>query len=239
MSRTTWIVLVVVVAIFTIGLVVLFVPRVLSQPAVQPALPGGQQSTPQQEEFHGCPREGRGGDTFLNLLKNRIDEGSWGPATIEQMLALKWPKGVENRKMSGWSAADRAEVARNNGIAVQVEGYLLLTRQEGAEATNCGSSAMDEIDYHMWLAAKPEDPRPTKSVVIEVTPRVRAKHPSWNYSAFSGLVRDKTRIRVSGWTMLDPEHPEEVGKSRGTIWEVHPVMKVEMQVSPGGGWQEL
>src|SRR6266511_1320986 len=100
MSRTTWIVLAVVVAIFVIGLVVLFVPRVLSRPAAQP--------TPQEEEFHGCPREGRGGDTLLNLLKNRIDEGNWSATTVEQLLALKWPKGAENRRMSGWSAADRA-----------------------------------------------------------------------------------------------------------------------------------
>jgi len=27
--------------------------------------------------------------------------------------------------------------------------------------------------------------------------------------------------------MLDPEHPDQVGKTRGTIWEVHPVMKIE------------
>jgi len=45
-------------------------------------------------------------------------------------------------------------------------------------------------------------------------------------------------VVIYRWTMLDPEHPEEIGKSRGTIWEIHPVMKVEVQ-QPGGGWNEL
>jgi hypothetical protein len=44
-------------------------------------------------------------------------------------------------------------------------------------------------------------------------------------------------VRISGWILLDPEHPDQVGKTRATIWEIHPVMKIE--VSTGGMWREF
>jgi hypothetical protein len=37
--------------------------------------------------------------------------------------------------------------------------------------------------------------------------------------------------------MLDPEHPEQLGKTRGTLWEIHPVMRIE--VRRGGRWGDL
>ena len=96
---------------------------------------------------------------------------------------------------------------------------------------------VDDFDFHTWLAAQPGDDRATRSVVIEFTPRVRAQHLTWTLEVLQGLARQKTRVRASGWTMLDPEHPDEVGKSRGTIWEIHPVMQVETQ--QGGNWKRL
>jgi hypothetical protein len=42
---------------------------------------------------------------------------------------------------------------------------------------------------------------------------------------------------VSGWLMMDQEHPDQVGKTRGTLWEVHPVMRLE--VERRGGWEPL
>jgi len=241
MSRTTYAILAVVVVVFVAALGFLFLRQGGGTPIARPGgtlpNPGGI-ATPVEETFRGCPPEGRGGDPQLNLLKNRIDEANWQPATIETMLALRWPPATERRAMSRWSVADRAEIARNNGLPVQAEGYLLLVRQQGAESTNCGSASADEVDYHMWLAAQPNDNRGTKSVVIEATPRVRAKHPGWTLQNLEAVARQQTRIRISGWTMLDPEHPDEVGKSRGTIWEIHPIMKIEV-AQPGGSWREL
>jgi len=39
---------------------------------------------------------------------------------------------------------------------------------------------------------------------------------------------DSLAVRISGWLMLDPEHPDQLGKTRGTIWEIHPVMKLKV-----------
>jgi hypothetical protein len=42
------------------------------------------------------------------------------------------------------------------------------------------------------------------------------------------------KVTVSGWLMLDPDHPSDATgtankhASRGTIWEIHPVMKLEV-----------
>ena len=37
--------------------------------------------------------------------------------------------------------------------------------------------------------------------------------------------------------MLDPEHPDQVGKTRGTIWEIHPIMFIEVEQQ--GKWVSL
>jgi hypothetical protein len=71
-------------------------------------------------------------------------------------------------------------------------------------------------------------------VVGKITPRARGPYSSvFNKAQLMQWARDGMKIRVSGWTMLDPEHPDDAvpsanGRpaSRSTIWEIHPVMKV-------------
>jgi hypothetical protein len=199
------------------------------------AVPTAPRPMPVEELFRGCPGEGDGTDPELNRMKNRVDEGPWRPVTVQALLDLRWPETLGRKHMAQWSAADRAQVTPFNGVPVQAEGYLLQARQEGPESPNCHSA--EDLDFHMWFAAQPTSDRATASVVIEMTPRIRAKHPSWTLPAFQQAARERQRLRVSGWTMLDPEHPDEVGKSRGTLWEIHPVMKVEAE--QGAGWREL
>jgi hypothetical protein len=33
--------------------------------------------------------------------------------------------------------------------------------------------------------------------------------------------------------MLDPEHPDQVGKVLASLWEIHPVMQIEVHNSNG------
>jgi hypothetical protein len=66
------------------------------------------------------------------------------------------------------------------------------------------------------------------------TPRVRAAHPSeFDKQQIIKWARDGTRVRVFGWTMLDHDHPDDAepdktgrAGSRGTILELHPVMRI-------------
>jgi len=190
----------------------------------------------QEETYQGCPPQGDGGDTDLNLRKNRIDPAPDQPVSLQSLLALTWPQGVEKARRSAWTPDDAATVARNEGRAVTVEGYVLLVRHEGPESPNCHDAIAR--DYHTWLATAPSTNLADRanSMVVEFTPRVVANNTGWGGEA--SLLRLKGRhVRITGWLMLDQEHPEQVGKTRGTLWEIHPITRV--LVDTNGAWQDL
>jgi hypothetical protein len=118
---------------------------------------------------------------------------------------------------------------------VMVEGYLLGCTAEGQEACNCGSTQY--IDHHLWLAPSPSSAK-TRAMVVEISPRTWDAHPTWsNTATFQKLVTSKTKVRVAGWLTWDQEHQAQVGHSRRTLWEVHPVHSI--QVQSGGQWVPL
>lgn len=184
--------------------------------------------------YQGCPPQGDSGDAQLNILKNRTDTAQWYAVPVATILNLGWPRGIEGKKRSTWSQADAAQIARYEGIPIQLEGYLAGAKQEGPESPNC--HAADDVDNHLWLADNPDKDR-SKAIVVEITPRVRALHAGWAFERVSPLVDGRTKIRISGWLMMDQEHPDQVAKTRGTIWEVHPIMDIEVQ--RGGNWVSL
>lgn len=128
------------------------------------------------------------------------------------------------------------EIAGKENQAVSAVGYLLGVKQEGKESTNCHLEGSGDRDFHLWLAASPVDSR-AASVVVEVTPRIRAKHAAWSLKNLKRFVRQRSKVRVSGWLMLDPEHPEQLGLTRKTLWELHPILRLE--IWSGGKWVEL
>ena len=71
-------------------------------------------------------------------------------------------------------------MAQDEGIAVRVTGYIAGVKHEGTESTNCHD--VDNRDFHVWLVAQAGDDR-SKSVVVEVTPRVNALRAGWTSSA--------------------------------------------------------
>ena len=82
------------------------------------------------------------------------------------------------------------------------------------------------------MADQGEDP--SKSVFVEITPRVRATHPKWSKTSFT----NGSHLRVQGWLLYDPDHKNQMTEhQRATLWEVHPVMKVWKEV--GGQWVDL
>src|SRR5579859_1418572 len=209
-------------------------PGGTSAPLANPggALPANAaKPDPPHTTYQGCPAEGDGGDKELNIRKNRTDSASWYPVSIGSILALKWPPTIERKPHASWSAADKAAIARYEGIPVQVVGWLAGAKAEGPESPNCHSPA--DVDNHLWIVDAPNKDR-TQSVVIEVTPRVRAQHTGWTIQQIQALVTSQTKIRISGWLLMDEEHPDQVGKTRGTIWEIHPIIGFEVQKN--GQW---
>lgn len=184
---------------------------------------------PVDSEFEGCGPAGSQPDYVLNRRKNRIDSTDAYVAIPWPMLAaLPWPRSTGYRFRNQWTAGEREAADRYEGVAIQVEGYLAAYRLEVPEPPNCYSRLPRHKDYHMWLSETPHQKK-KRSIVVEITPRLRAVHPEWTESRLAALRRTQARIRVSGWLMLDEMHPENVEGNRITLWEIHPITRIEWQ----------
>ena len=195
-----------------------------------------RQPVPVSPGFDGCPSDGDGGDRALNRLKNRVDSAEWVPTPFASLFDHAWPASVVRQMRRDWTRRDSIAVAVEEGLPVAVEGYFVGAKVEGPEATNCHGAPSKFRDWHLWLSATPGKDR-RQSVVVETTPAVRALHPEWSIGDIHRLVRDSAHVRVSGWIMLDPEHPDQLRKTRGTLWEIHPVMRIE--VWRDGAWRPI
>lgn len=114
--------------------------------------------------------------------------------------------------------------------------YLYNIRVESGgsgESTNCHFTKPADVDWHMYFV-KDAGGGEAVAVIAETTPRVRQNHPSWDVTKLKPWEGTGAAVRLSGWLMLDPEHPDVVEKYRGTIWEIHPVTKIEVQQN--GTW---
>ena len=180
---------------------------------------------------------GKGGDRELNREKNRFD----APKTFADFDAdaiIKIPDerlieaGTKHREH--WSSGERDYASEEESHGVRLTGYLIAVRREGPESCNGYSDTLR--DFHIWIAERPSDWK-ADAVIVEMTPRWKSVHPEWRLRELERLVRRHAKVRASGWLMWDEEHPDEVGRSRGTQWEVHPVTNFE--VYSGGGWQPL
>ena len=191
---------------------------------------------PREITFRGCPPEGSGGDGDLNLLKNRVDEGVYENVKFSVMAGLRWPAGAERHKRAEWPEDVRAAIAADEGDPIMVEGYLLRVKEEGPESPNCHSGEHEMRDFHIWLASSPDDGE-DRAAIVEITPRIRANHPFWTVQRVREIARDRLPVRICGWLLFDQEHPEQIGKTRATLWEIHPVMKIEFQHD--GEWTSL
>jgi hypothetical protein len=212
-----------------------FLPRGTSRVGTE-SLESASKPVPVTEPLGSCGPEGSQPDYALNRWKNRVDEGSWLDTPWTVVAKLPWPHAVGFRFRNQWTPRERDAVARFEGAPVRVEGYLQGFKLEGREPTNCYSNEPAERDYHLWFAENPNEAR-KRSVVIEITPRVRRAHPGWTEERLALLVASQSRVRVSGWVMLDQMHPERVGINRVTLWEVHPILHIDVQQA--GRWISL
>ncbi len=125
------------------------------------------------------------------------------------------------------------------GSPVMVTGFLShrIKVENGSpgESTNCNLLNDDEVDWHIYLTKAPNQAI-SQAIIVETTPRTRPLH-QWDKSVLDSLVNGNKQVRISGWLMYDSQHIGEVGTARATVWEVHPITRIEM--SDGGGWQDI
>jgi hypothetical protein len=159
----------------------------------------------------------------LNSSKNRTDipdANSYIPVDWNALASL--PAGQVNSVQ---------------GAPVEIEGYLShQVKVEGPESTNCGLTRPDEVDWHMYLTNRPKQGI-AQAIIVETTPRTRPLH-SWDKSTLDALVDSNTRVRISGWLMYDSEHVSAIGTQRATVWEVHPITRIETQ-GANGNWKNI
>ena len=203
--------------------------------------------TPIVVKFGTCAVDGTNGDPAENHLKNRTDTASsYTTVEFSAFTELTDPANLDKTPRSQWKPSLLHTIQETEGVPVALEGFLAVVtnadlkhhgaRPEGAESTNCGDTLSTSIDWHLWILPAAGNTR-VNAVVAEITPRVRAKHAGWLLSKLDRIAHDKLRVRVSGWSMFDPDHPEQLKKTRSTLWEIHPITRFE--VSVGGSWVPL
>lgn len=173
----------------------------------------------------------------MNELKNRdVAPRKTETRTLSDIIANK-PKSVVDagkHARADWPEEARQAVVDWEATGATVEGRLIAIHHQDPESCNCGSSKF--TDMHLWIATKASaSAKPKQSVVIEISPR-NPKLQAF-YDQLLQLSHKGTRVRVTGWMMWDEEHGSEVGKSRGTLWEIHPVHKIEVQQN--GKWTDI
>ena len=76
----------------------------------------------------------------------------------------------------------------------------------------------------------------SKAVIVETTARTRPIH-KWAKSDLDAVVNKNVPVRISGWLLYDYEHVSVIGSQRASVWEIHPITKIE--VKRNGQWVNL
>jgi hypothetical protein len=141
--------------------------------------------------------------------------------------------GVVDVPAANWTAAARGRVFQPDDMPVSFVGFLSSADAAGAEPTNCGTRA--GVDWHLWLGSQPHAQH-ILTFIAESTGRVRALERGFNLQQLRSFATQGSKIRITGWLMLDSEHPEHPA-NRSTIWEIHPVTGID--VWTGNHWQQV
>jgi hypothetical protein len=207
------------------------------------------------------PSPAPAGDLFSQLMNARktavgqplIENGAQvcgpiGDATNPSAIALNNNKnrtdlpGDSDYIDIGWSDLANLPADRIKDFVmapVRVVGFLShkinVENSGNGESTNCHFTANNEVDWHIYLTDSPAQPI-KDAIIVETTPRTRPQH-HWTTTMLTALVNSQNQVRISGWLMYDSEHINVIGTQRATVWEVHPITKIEIQSN--GQWADI
>jgi len=92
------------------------------------------------------------------------------------------------------------------------------------------------VDWHIYLSDTADLDDISQAVIVETTPRTRPLH-KWKKTDLDKVVNKNAPVRISGWLMYDFEHTDVIGTQRASVWEVHPITKIEVQQN--NTWTDL
>ena len=196
---------------------------------------GAKKESPQDnmDVFDGCGMEGSTKNANLkklNQLKNRYTPPQDNEVNHSITLTAVLAPGDDRTR---WSSSNGAEVI----------GYVLEVKPGGGETCNCGKTDPAHIDAHIELVLNSTDTSGTQSMVVEVTPRMRAimgnSGTDWSTKTFQRQLRGKW-VKVRGWMTFDTQHsnaaentnPGSANNWRATAWEIHPVTDIQVVPAP-------
>ncbi len=186
-----------------------------------------------------CGPTGDGGDTATNRRKNRTDvPQGYHAAAFDAIADLQYP-ATRSTDRTSWPAESVAVIARYEGAAVEVVGYLVALKPQtsgSGESTNCHMTRAAEVDWHVAVVGRQGEGEDA-AIVVEPTPRVRVNHPKWTAARLTPWLDSADPVRISGWLMFDPAHRSHLRRYRKTLWEIHPVTR--MEVWHEGSWVDL
>lgn len=221
--------------------------------------PAPQSSTFHRARFPDCGPAGQDADTQTNLRKNRIDEpAEYHAVSFDAISRLPYPRN-HKRDRSKWTPAELRIIEPYEGAAVTVTAFIAQQRgvivedsvsSSSGESTNCHAKDDEGVDWHVTLVKHPTDPKST-GIVVETTPRIRAHGHPWTPDMLKSAMTNADSVRLSGWLLYDPEHYAQTANYdsthaatnavlvRATLWEVHPVTRMEVFNPQTGQWRQL
>ncbi len=189
-----------------------------------------------------CPPEGRGGDPIANRLQNREKvPRSYQEIDISTFKNQFSPDLDTAATRDQFTPAQIDYIAPREKRAIALTGYLLMTQRGPRSAANC--SALLRRNIVIWISTVPEiHPHQAKllraqSVVANLTPSGQAQHADWRLDRLEKLARQGSQVRVSGWAYYDASGLNALGKTQATLWEIHPITRIE--IWKNGGWEVL
>ncbi len=176
----------------------------------------------------------------LDLWRKKLrlhTPSSYGSISVEQMIALQ--PGCPFKQ------SEVAEIDRQERRSVALEGYLIRVEQLADGKTY--AHLLRRGDIHLEIAPAPDftpEGGSAQRVICEITVPFQWRRQRWNLeglaplaawvtdgltgSSYPGGTPGGTRVRISGYLLDDFVHCEAVGRSRATVWEIHPITRLEV-----------
>ena len=176
----------------------------------------------------------------LMLLRRKVRTSvphSYEPITFDQMVDLE--------PSCPFDDSQGALIDRQESRAVTLEGYVIRVQQLAGGITYL--HLFRRGDIHLEIGPDPDFGAvgdSSERVICEITKPFQWSHKHWNLEGLAPLVtlvRDDliehsypggtpggTRVRISGYLLDDFVHCLAMGSTRATVWEIHPITKLEV-----------
>jgi hypothetical protein len=189
-----------------------------------------------------CGPDGSGDkrDKGTNLRKNRVDiPTSYHAVTWKGIAELSYPT-PSPKSRENFTPEQLEPITKVEGAAVSTIGYVVAVKPQAGntESCNCSMKGEKATDWHIALVEHPGDGEAT-SIVVEPTPRIKKDHPKWTKKNLEPWLNADLPVRISGWLLFDPQHRNHLKKYRSTLWEIHPITKIEVWDNDAEAWVDL